>query len=931
MIYLYESAETDFRYNGKPLPASYDVTVSNTLNSEYYAMGKHPLDKDKVYKEIVEDRIIKVHTMDGLQPFRIVNVSKHELYVEFEAWPLFYADMRNKLVKPLNLKGVSGQTALNSFKNNLLIDTPFDFYSDITDNYDYHTQDENERENNPKQLYNALDIFKTIVNLWGGELWIRGYDIRVNKRIGRDTEAMLYEKKNITEFVDTTNIEGIVTRLHGKSEWTSQEHVDSGSETVIPTDPSERPAAPYKGTLNLSKLNVGDPVTIRSGMQYFLTFRKEKNPETNRDKTYYYQIPIKKDHTGHKDEIAEVKTGVRVGYSYNAYYLKNLQKWVLAQDIVESYGKEGVFYGIETTVDSPLINNYGGIVFEKQYTNNDIRTEQELKNWLNLKFTNENIDKPQRAIEVGTNVIDGTKIGFADTLILKYIKHDTDVRIKVVGYEYDGFANELKHVVLGQPKNTSSSTIGNTITDLVNDVVEPVDRKTTIAMSTADGKSTVFHGTADPNTLNLNAKENDTYFRTNGSEREIWRFTGTLWEKEMDSADTTKNAREIEAVIEQAEADKTALEREINQTYADAVAEADRLAAIRDDGITITAGQIIAGTIDTARLDAVSIVTSGLYANVIKSEHIQAENALFDKLFTSTLATDRLSAQTAWIKNGMFANASIDGAKIQNATIGSAKIANLDASKITTGTLEGIRVEAVEGYIGGWNLESGGLYKKTPYGYTTLKPGGNVAIGIASPNYGYTTGAALQIWHDGTLRFGELGTRIYSTIQDNLRIMSHNRIVLMANATVESDSRIIPMTNGDLDLGATDRRWQRVRAKFSEDVSSDARHKKNIQEIPQELLRIIAEEVKPKEYEMDGMLHYGYVAQDVERALFKYSYSQTQSLEKANKLIKRFDFLIKDESYLSLVYTEIAVIKEAEMQTRMDRLEKKIKELENAS
>ena len=418
MIYLYDSTETDFRYNGKPLPAAYDVTVSNTLNSEYYVMGKYPLDKDKVYKEIVEDRIIKVHTMGGMEPFRIVNVSKYELYVEFEAWPLFYADMRNKLIKPLNLKGASGQTALNAFKNNLLIDIPFDFYSDITDNHDYHTQDENERESNPKQLYNALDVFKTIVNRWGGELWIRGYDIRVNKRIGTDTEAMLYEKKNITEFVDTTNIEGIVTRLHGKSEW--QDERQEGEE-------------------------------------------------------------------------------------------------------------EGQKHSIEVTVDSPLINNYSGVVFEKQFTNNDIRTEQELKNWLNLKFTTENIDKPQRTIEVGTNVIDETKIGFADTLILKYIKHDTDVRIKVVGYEYDGFANELKHVVLGQPKHTSSSTIGNTITDLINNVVDPIDRNTTIAMSSADGKSTVFHGTANPNTLNLHAKENDTYFRTNGSEKEIWRFTSTLW------------------------------------------------------------------------------------------------------------------------------------------------------------------------------------------------------------------------------------------------------------------------------------------------------------------------------------------------------------------------------------------------------------------
>src|SRR5699024_8590163 len=87
-----------------------------------------------------------------------------------------------------------------------------------------------------------------------------------------------------------------------------------------------------------------------------------------------------------------------------------------------------------------------------------------------------------------------------------------------------------------------------------------------------------------------------------------------------------------------------------------------------------------------------------------------------------------------------------------------------------------------------------------------------VAFATASPEANSTTGAALQLWHDGTIRFGELGTRIYSTTQDNLRIMSHNRIVLMANATVETDSRIIPQTNGDLNLGESANRWNSVHA-----------------------------------------------------------------------------------------------------------------------
>lgn len=589
MIYLYNSTETDFRYNGKPLPAAYDVTVSNTLNSEYYVMGKYPLDKDKVYKEIVEDCIIKVHTMDGMEPFRIVSVSKHELYVEFEAWPLFYADMRNKLIRPFKAEQADGRRVMYLFSNALLTETPFRFHSEHISLHNYQVQSDDEMDNNPNQLYNALDVFKEIVATWNSEVLIRGYDVRLNTRIGRDTEALLYEKKNITEFVDASSIKNLVTRLHGKAEW--EEEVD----VLIPPTEGEEDQEPR--------------------------YRKEKES-----------------------------------------------------------------HSISVTVDSPLIDYYGGVVFEQQLTNNDLRTEEELEEWLLAKFEVEHIDKPQRTIEVGTNLIGTDELTIGDTLILKYTQHDVDMRIKVIGYEHDGFANETTKIILGQPKQTASSAIGNTIVDLVNDAVEPVDRKTTIALGSANGKNTNFYGTEDPNTLNLDAQENDAYFRTNGDERELWIFTGTVWELVLDTSDTTKNAREIEAVIEQAEADKQALETEINQTYEDAVAEADRLAAIRDNGITIEAGQIIAGTIDAARLDAVSIVTSGLYSNVIKSTHIESSNLLVDKIFSTSGYIDRLTSKTAFISN--------------------IKAIEISADKITTGTLNAADVRIINldvGNISGFN------------------------------------------------------------------------------------------------------------------------------------------------------------------------------------------------------------------------------------
>ncbi|MFW3363910.1 phage tail spike protein [Aerococcus viridans] len=379
IIYLYDSTVTDFTYNGQPLNKAYEVVVDNMINDSFFVTFNHPLDDKGKYKTIEKDKIVKVHTPDGMQPFRIMDRVKYMDHISVEAWPLFYADMRNKLVKPLTIRGLSGQAAVNTFVNNLLISTPFTFTSNITDAHDYHTQDTEERENNPNQLYNALDVFKDIVTRWKGELVINGYDIRLLGRLGKNTGALLYEKKNISDFTDEESIQDITTRLYGKSEWT------------------ERPE-------------------------------------------------------GSDEEIK---------------------------------------HEISVKVESPLINAYSGIVFEKQYTNNDIRTEKEMKDWLNLKFTTDNIDKPSRSIQVGTNIVDDTVINMGDSLILKYVKHDVDMEIRMVGYTYDGYANRYITVQLGDARQSYVGNVQNTVRELETNVNTNV-KQTVNQILNANGERMIY-------------------------------------------------------------------------------------------------------------------------------------------------------------------------------------------------------------------------------------------------------------------------------------------------------------------------------------------------------------------------------------------------------------------------------------------------------
>lgn len=530
IIYIYDSTATDFTYNGQPLNKAYEAVVDNMINDSFFVTFNHPLDDKGIYKNIEKDKIVKVHTPDGMQPFRIMDRVKYMDHVSIEAWPLFYADMRNKLVKPLTIRGLSGQAAMNMFVNNLLIDTPFTFTSNITVAHDYHTQNTEERESNPNQLYNALDVFKDIVKRWQGELVINGYDVRVVNRLGKNTGALLYEKKNISDFTDEESIQDITTRLYGKSEWT------------------ERPQG--------------------------------------------------------SDE--EVK------------------------------------HEISVKVESPLINAYSGIVFEKQYTNNDIRTEKEMTEWLNLKFTTENIDKPSRNIKVNTNIVDDTVINLGDSLVLKYVKHDVDMEIRMVGYTYDGYANRYITVQLGDAKQSYVGNVQNTVRDIETNVNTTV-KQTVNQILNANGER-IIHSDIEPVG---NFKNGDIWFDNQGG-MYLWDEASGMWvdhpyNKNMDvmagevktAIDTAEGAKvlaisEAESALKQAKADATAKANAIKEQISGEVntaistAKDAKALAVSEAGNAL----LLAKADATAKADAVKTEVSNSVNTAIDTANTAKQTAI---------------------------------------------------------------------------------------------------------------------------------------------------------------------------------------------------------------------------------------------------------------------------------------------------------------
>ena len=87
--------------------------------------------------------------------------------------------------------------------------------------------------------------------------------------------------------------------------------------------------------------------------------------------------------------------------------------------------------------------------------------------------------------------------------------------------------------------------------------------------------------------------------------------------------------------------------------------------------------------------------------------------------------------------------------------------------------------------------------------------------------------------------------------------------------------------------------------------------------------------LEPKQYVQNSQVHFGYIAQDVERTIFKYlsSTNKYNSIRELNEDAKRYAILYKDETFLSLLYGEIQVIKDAYYKRKIEQLEYDIIEL----
>ena len=134
--------------------------------------------------------------------------------------------------------------------------------------------------------------------------------------------------------------------------------------------------------------------------------------------------------------------------------------------------------------------------------------------------------------------------------------------------------------------------------------------------------------------------------------------------------------------------------------------EAEKLAAE-----AVTAGKLAAGAVTADKLAAGAVKAEKIKAGAVDTAKLAAGAVTAEKIASGTITADRLKAKTITAESGIIDDSAIGTAQIADGSITSAKIVELNADLIQTGTLSAERLLLVgeDGVIYKINVASSGL------------------------------------------------------------------------------------------------------------------------------------------------------------------------------------------------------------------------------
>lgn len=163
----------------------------------------------EVYENLIEDALLKVDEEYGTEYFRICQVAKNKRDIQVYARHITISDILTMWCEDVRPTDLNGNSAINWIFDNAKGDNWFNVSSNISDKATAYYLNKN--------VYQALfDSDNSFLDRWGGEVERRGFNIKINAKIGTDRGVSIRSRKNLLGFEQSTNLNSLATRIYPK-------------------------------------------------------------------------------------------------------------------------------------------------------------------------------------------------------------------------------------------------------------------------------------------------------------------------------------------------------------------------------------------------------------------------------------------------------------------------------------------------------------------------------------------------------------------------------------------------------------------------------------------------------------------------------------------------------------------------------------------
>jgi len=198
------------------------------------------------------------------------------------------------------------------------------------------------------------------------------------------------------------------------------------------------------------------------------------------------------------------------------------------------------------TIDSYLIDSEHAnafahrrvlpVDFSREFENDEYPTPEKLKELAKAYIKEHEIGIPR--VSITLSFVDLTKslnqagliyeqINLCDTVPVYFEKLGIRTQAKVVRVKWNVLLDQYETLEIGE----SRATLGDTIRNIEREMGE-VSTNTNQALTTANGKNTVFSGPDEPTATRIG----DLWYRPNGEHTELWMWNGSAWKLVMSTA-----------------------------------------------------------------------------------------------------------------------------------------------------------------------------------------------------------------------------------------------------------------------------------------------------------------------------------------------------------------------------------------------------------